>query len=378
MDKTLFNIHDMVLLITSFECMLLAILLVSNKDRNRAFILLAGFLVAHSFIALHELVLWGATFRQWVLSVSPNIFFAFNFGAWLDGPLLYLFIAGYFSSGFKLKKSHLFHLLPALGFLVFMWLAFWQLPSTVKSELIMSHDIAYSGHYVAMDLLNKLQRLSYIFLAIYYVQIHSSVSFSDKQREWILFILYAFCVVSLWEFLLTGAKVYGLVYSINHDWLEIIGLTGYYATFALVNLTLYVMVNAAINSGGIRKTKPLEPVNLDIVNRIEQAMQEDKLYLNPAISFERLAEQLDIPVKDLSNAINRHFKINFYEYINRYRIKEAKQQLINPANSHKTIIDIFYAAGFNSKSVYNTLFKRHYDMTPSAYRKKHLLMQKNS
>jgi AraC-like DNA-binding protein len=110
---------------------------------------------------------------------------------------------------------------------------------------------------------------------------------------------------------------------------------------------------------------------MDIVHKVEQAMRQDKLYLNPSISFERLAEQLDIPVKDLSNAINRHFQINFYEYINRYRIQEAEQQLLEPANQNKTITDIFYAAGFNSKSVYNTLFKKKYGVTPSAYRKKH-------
>ncbi len=371
MDKTLFNIHDLVLLITSFECLLLAVFLSSHKDKSRALLLLAGFLVARSFIALHELVLWGATFREWVLSISPNIFFTFNFAAWLDGPLLYLFIVRYFSSSFVLQPRHFYHLVPTFIFWVYMWLAFWQLPSGVKADLVLSYDIAYSGHYVAMDFLNKLQRLSYIFLAIYYVRVHTSVSFSDKQREWILFILYAFAVLSLWESLLTGIKVYGLAYSTNPNWLEFIGLTGYYAAFALVNLALYVMVNAAINAGGIRKTKAHDPIDMAIVAKVEHAMQHDKVFLNPAISFERLAEKLDIPVKDLSSTINRHFNINFYEYINGYRIQEAEQQLVHPENGDKTITDIFYAAGFNSKSVYNTLFKKTYHMTPSAYRKKH-------
>ncbi|MCF2949171.1 helix-turn-helix domain-containing protein [Paraglaciecola aquimarina] len=344
----------------------------SNKSRELPFIFLAGFLVAHSFIALHELVLWGATFRQWVLSVSPNIFFTFNFSSWIDGPFLYLFIISYFSSGFRIQKQHFWHLIPAALFLIYMWFAFWQLPIDIKNELIVSHEIAYSGHYVTVDLLNKLQRLSYILLSIYYVRVHTSISFSDWQRDWVTFILYAFGFVLLWEFLLTSLKVYDLAYSINHDWLELIGLTGYYSTFALVNLVLYVMVNAAVNAGGISKPKTIEPINMVVVEKIEQAMQQDKLYLNPVISFERLAEQLDVPVKDLSSAINRHFNINFYEYINGYRIREAKEQLLNPVNSHKTITDIFYQAGFNSKSVYNTLFKKKYNMTPSAYRKKHL------
>ena len=69
--------------------------------------------------------------------------------------------------------------------------------------------------------------------------------------------------------------------------------------------------------------------------------------------------------------IYRHFNVNFYEYINGYRIDEAKQQLEDPLNNSKNITDIFYDAGFNSKSVYNTLFKKNYHMTPSQYRKRH-------
>ena len=84
---------------------------------------------------------------------------------------------------------------------------------------------------------------------------------------------------------------------------------------------------------------------------------------------ERLAEKLDIPVKELSNTINRYYEVNFYEFINNYRILEAKRLLEDPEQFDKSITDVFYDAGFNSKSVYNTLFKKRFNKTPSQYRK---------
>jgi AraC-like DNA-binding protein len=61
--------------------------------------------------------------------------------------------------------------------------------------------------------------------------------------------------------------------------------------------------------------------------------------------------------------------MNFYEFINNYRIKEAKEILTADSNQEKTISDIFLAVGFNSKSVFNTFFKKNVGLTPSEFRK---------
>lgn len=64
--------------------------------------------------------------------------------------------------------------------------------------------------------------------------------------------------------------------------------------------------------------------------------------------------------------INRHFGINYYEFINRYRIEEAKRMLAESKGA--SITDIYLAVGFNSKSVFYTFFKKLEGMTPTAYR----------
>lgn len=375
MDKTLFNLHDLILLLTAFECFVLAFIIYhTRRTHGIAYILLAGFFISHGLIALHELILWGASFREWVLGISPNIFFAFNFSYLIDGPIIYLFVLSQLKKSFRLEIKHVIHAVPAVLSFGYLWWAFWGLPNLDKVQLIVSHDIAYASHYVLTDLAGKLLRLAYIGYSVYlvkqYLTEHSEAA--STRIKWQQYFFVALFIIVAAETLLTSIKVYGLSNSIDLDLLKIIGLTDYYLQFALINFVIYVMVIEAINSGGLKKPKKVDPVDLELVAILENAMKNDKCYLNPNLSFERLAERLSVPSKNLSNVINRHFNVNFYEYINGFRIEEAKEQLLDPANKDKNITDIFYDAGFNSKSVYNTLFKKNFNMTPSQYRKKSL------
>ncbi len=375
MAETLFNFHDIILLLTSFECLVFAFIVFSNKAiKPYSYTLFAALLLSHSLISLHELVFWGATFREWVLALSPNLFFIFNFSYLLDGPLVYLFVSSLFLPHFKLSKKTLLHFIPVFIFLTYMVIAFWSLDQSTKVALIKSYDIAYSWHYVLTDLLIKSLRIGYIIMTLRLIKAYviKGNTAAAERTPWIRYILTVFLVLLSWEWLLTAIKVFALTNAINLKLLEFIGLVDYYAMFALINLMMYVVLMETINKDHHKKSKPSEPVNLDYVKRIELAMVTNKLYLNPNLSFERFSEKVDIPVKELSFTINRHFNINFYEYINQYRINEAKDRLIASDNADKNITEIFYSAGFNSKSVYNTLFKKLYKCTPSQYRKQAL------
>jgi len=49
---------------------------------------------------------------------------------------------------------------------------------------------------------------------------------------------------------------------------------------------------------------------------------------------------------------------NFYQFVNRYRIEESKKLLLNPDMNHLSLVGIGYEVGFNSKTVFNTTFKK--------------------
>lgn len=74
----------------------------------------------------------------------------------------------------------------------------------------------------------------------------------------------------------------------------------------------------------------------------------------------------------LSAVIKHSFQTNFYEFVNSYRIDEAKSILDDPREIDKTMIEIAGECGFNSKATYNTFFKKLAGCTPTEYRKKSL------
>jgi AraC-like DNA-binding protein len=99
-------------------------------------------------------------------------------------------------------------------------------------------------------------------------------------------------------------------------------------------------------------------------------MTDKKYYANPDITLDKLAAEVRLHPKKLSLVLKLHYHLNFYQFINSYRITEAKRLLVDPGFTHKTITDIFLEVGFNNKSVFYSFFKRNVGITPSEYRDK--------
>jgi len=98
-------------------------------------------------------------------------------------------------------------------------------------------------------------------------------------------------------------------------------------------------------------------------------LEQEKPYIDPDLQLQNLADYLGIPSYQLSQIINTELQQNFYELINSLRVAEAKHRLIDPAKQHITILAIAYDIGFNSKSTFNTAFKKYTKMTPSQFKK---------
>lgn len=98
-------------------------------------------------------------------------------------------------------------------------------------------------------------------------------------------------------------------------------------------------------------------------------MVKNKPYLNNELTIQELAEQLNLSAQEISTYLNKDLGVNFFNYINSFRIEEAKQRLINPIYDNETLLGIAYDSGFNSKTSFNTLFKKETGMTPSEYKK---------
>ena len=107
-----------------------------------------------------------------------------------------------------------------------------------------------------------------------------------------------------------------------------------------------------------------------MIENLNLHMRTRRPWLEPELSLDQLASQMAIKPKMLSQLINETLKQNFFDFVNRYRIEEAKRLLANPADKKITVLEILYEVGFNSKSSFNTLFKKYTGLTPSEFKKR--------
>lgn len=98
-------------------------------------------------------------------------------------------------------------------------------------------------------------------------------------------------------------------------------------------------------------------------------MVKNKPFLNNELTIQDLADQLEVSTQEISSYLNKELGVNFFNYINTFRIEEAKQRITNPYYDNETLLGIAYDSGFNSKTSFNTLFKKETGMTPSEYKK---------
>jgi AraC-like DNA-binding protein len=106
--------------------------------------------------------------------------------------------------------------------------------------------------------------------------------------------------------------------------------------------------------------------------QLAQLMAEQQPYLDPNLTLRDLASLLGLPPNQLSQLLNEGFDKNFAEFVNTYRLAAFKSKAADPALQHLTILGLAYESGFNSKTVFNTFFKKTMGMTPKAYWKEKL------
>ena len=102
-----------------------------------------------------------------------------------------------------------------------------------------------------------------------------------------------------------------------------------------------------------------------IANKLHQAVYQQQLYLDPALTLYKLAEHIGVSAQYLSQTLNQTLQQSFYDYINDARIAAAKQQL---QHSNDSVLTIAMAVGFNARSSFYKAFKASTGLTPAQYR----------
>jgi AraC-like DNA-binding protein len=121
-----------------------------------------------------------------------------------------------------------------------------------------------------------------------------------------------------------------------------------------------------------------EDQKISLISKLEHLIQVEKIFINEKLSIEDIAIKLDTNSKYISQIINETFNKNFYNYINSYRIEEAKRMLRSELSDKYSILGIAQSVGFVSKSTFNVAFKRITGLTPTEFKTMNTRVQEKS
>jgi AraC-like DNA-binding protein len=384
LQDLIFNTHDIILLATIYQSILFALLiLIVKRDKHKSDIFLIGFLLTQAAIPLHLLINYGDGFRLIALEFSPNVFRLFEIAYWLEGPLLLWYTRTLVYQHYKWSRVDCLFLAPALIYFVFMLIDFYSLNPLSKYEFMRDYRTEDASVWWHLSgLVRESLRVVFSIMCLIDIrhcrqQIRNHYSNVDKiDLGWLNFLVIAFLVVRIWAVFVSFALILSTHLNVNIDFSSM-GLIGNYTTFILVSGLIFFSLMRSSLFEGIESPKEVELQKVEnelseidpiLTSKIEDHMDNRKPFLANILTLDQLAKQLEMSPRTLSNTINRHFKQNFFEFINQYRVEEAKAILTDPEQKNKTMIDVMADCGFNSKATFNTFFKKLVGSTPSQYR----------
>lgn len=383
---TVFNVHDVILLLTAFICVLFSILLFTIKTNSRRQVsnfYLALFLLQQAAIPLDILISFGQEFRAIAFNISPDLFYIFGFSYWLEAPLLLWYVRSMIYENYRLQWHDVIFLTPFLLYLAHQIVFYYGMGVSWRITQIEEYNIIDTPNYMHGIMLSRelfrvfLGALCLYELNKYRHQLRAKYASIEKDElSWLSLLVIGFTALRGWAVLVLVFVILNTVFAIRVNF-EIMGLIGNYTTLLLVSLLVFFSLgHSGLHEGVDRKSESDHEINYDEVYSPElkqsvlDSLENQQLYLRSNLTLERMADHLQIAPRILSGVINRQFNCNFFELINRYRIEAAKAQLIE--HPEKTVLTILFDAGFNSKTTFNTLFKRKTGFTPTQFKDKHL------
>ncbi len=366
--ESLLQITSFLIVFVSF---LLAFFLLTVKSKNKI-----GNILLSIYLIIRAIDVSSYFYYKFIDLPIELELLRMDIGSFLEIPFLYLFVLSIIYSDFKLKKEYFIHFIP------FLIITIIQLPTFYFANIETQNEFAdnylYSNIGVFSITLAHFQNLLYITLMfrvlIKYKKIrleNYSIS-NDYNYKWLMQMTIFLSVLFIVAIIKNSQK-YG---NTNLDLLPYrlsvtIGMLLFTCWLVLKALYAPKIFTGVDSQLQLNRNNTSNQTNSTISNQADKLnlyMLEHQPFLNPDFTIQQFANQTQIDKREISSIINQHLNQNFYEFVNQYRIEEAKKVLLK--NRELTILEVLYSVGFNSKSTFNTLFKKTTQLTPTEYRKK--------
>ncbi|NAS29876.1 helix-turn-helix domain-containing protein [Flavobacteriaceae bacterium R38] len=300
-------------------------------------------------------------------------------------PLLFLYILSVIYSDFKLKAKHLFHLSLWLICIIILFPNFFLGNKEFQIDFLSK----YHGNEVfeskIIGSITKIAEVIYIIAEIYYIARYRKLlleNYTSKEafynykwlKQLIIFILLGQLLTFIKGFVRDTEDADILFVNILRIILLSFGIvfSFWLVLKALLSPKLFrgVDVNLKLSKEIAATEKTINEIEgNEQTNTLKAYMAEEEPFLDPSLTVQSLAEKIELPSRELSVLINQGLGLHFFDFVNGYRIEKAMSILKDPSKSKFTVLEILYEVGFNSKSSFNTAFKKYTGMTPTAFRK---------
>ncbi|WP_306354175.1 helix-turn-helix domain-containing protein [Flavobacterium sp. '19STA2R22 D10 B1'] len=321
------------------------------------------------------------------VSLPPNLEMLRIRISFFKSPLWFLYILSLVYTDFRLRPIHLLHAIPYLISLLVLTPGFFLADETTKEYFFNNYNSMPESKF--LHYLSSFQSLFYTIACIIAVRKYRKLLLENYTNSNSLSIYRFVIQLIVIDFALSSITEIKGILELHADPIVfnyariIMLLLGLAFIFWLILKALYYpvlfkgvdskleLVEKMITEKGpedITTKEEISPENQALIHELKTYMEQQEPYLEPSLTIQDLSNQMKMPARDLSILINHNMDQHFFDFVNEYRIQKAMRILKDPERKDLTVLEILYEVGFNSKSSFNTYFKKYTHLTPTAYR----------
>ena len=358
------TIWEILLLFFSFQSLLLGLFLfIKNRGYSYANRLFAIFLFMFGYGIYYVIMYWSG----YSDTIKTAITFTFEIPFALFGPVFYFYVRNVVT-GRKIIIKDIYHFIPVVCVLV-SYGGFIFLP--LEQKLYFKQNGQIDQAIIEIPYLGYLLALSVIVYGIFtYRKFVKTYKEDFDLRVWLKtislnFILFGVSFVVYFIYIYFGSMTKEYDYLISYAMVFFIGVASYFC----------IIQPEVFNGKPIGKVIPFvkyETSGLppqfakELKGQLKELMKSEMPYLNPNLNLDDLALMMNISRHHASQLINEYFNQNFYEFINLYRVDEAKAMLKEEKGFN--VEDIAFQCGFNNRISFYRAFKKNEGVSPTKFR----------
>lgn len=375
MDKV--NILITVAVITMFISLFLSLFLFTVKTEHKLSNRLFAFFLVLTAIDISGIL------TDFLIESPSNIGMFRNLFTFLQLPTFYLYVLSVCYSDFKLKPKHLIHIVPFLIANLILLPRFYSVNLASKISFLENNssmfEIQFNHIFIHFQIVFYIIAAFMILRKAKKIYLENYAGASMESLNWLFQFTLA---ISFFYSIALLKNIFKFSTYTNISELLKIGLflfelviISWYLFKALNNPNLFRSIDSKLKlvSKIVSEEKQNDQIKEDEygkdLSKLIDYMVKEKPFLNASLTIQDISNDIEIPVRELSLLINHKLNQHFYDFVNSYRIENAMDILKDSTKNKVTILEILYAVGFNSKSSFNTAFKKHTNTTPTSYRK---------